>query len=680
MTGGPFGGLLTDRVWGLVVVAALFLAAAGAAWRARVPGGVTTDERRAHRVEHRRAMRVLGWLMWLAPWIVAAAAARFVDPYRPARTVVLVSRSRVEAPSGAPDPWSARVAELTAGLRDQRVLDAGNVVATILERLQKQGPHTGFGAGDPASEEVVATALRSALIDDDIEPAVVDGAAVAIPNDIRTVAGPLPRWVVESVEISVLRALTRRYRVEKVHAVVSGRRSAVGPVWGAIESFLEASEGAGPTGIDAHIYPVQEQPPVMLRSVLHAQKNPPDRCSGGIEVQFAMIVDSCTATAVACGTEIGVGLALYQGGVQQLTAMTTISVAVGRDSRVERRTVCFHPSSGGRFDAADLRTIDLRTSQPDVQSVPLVASTARAETVAAGQVRLRILSPPADRARWSNAAAIIREADADKTSTAVAAWQTRANTLGFNVLGKRGGEPLTVDVKNCGNNDAASSDVTLDACGDGIWIYPNAFRGSRKSTDVSPIKNKEVLRVRSTWSGLPGSDSWNGLGILHGKLWRPTDRGFTRLAEATVLSTELRQASFANQERLVPVVSRLPGDSTVTFFGFDPREQGAFFNEDRFDPERFLAIWTHFIEATYAAAAGPDRRWSTVGADDQPYCLLNAADLAQISGRGLWAPFVLLLLGMLLHIAMILLGLRSVPPASIGSSTRRIDRPALPPS
>ena len=60
--------------------------------------------------------------------------------------------------------------------------------------------------------------------------------------------------------------------------------------------------------------------------------------------------------------------------------------------------------------------------------------------------------------------------------------------LGFDLLGRRGGNHLELFVQDC---DASGEPLerTLDACkpDEGIWIYPSSFQPARESLHAEPL-------------------------------------------------------------------------------------------------------------------------------------------------------------------------------------------------
>src|SRR5579885_3742700 len=256
----PFAGLagLPGLALGIILCAALLLAALGATWRAQVPGGITDRERRAQDPRWRRSARWSGRLLLLAPGLVVGSAVLFIVPIRRPETVVLISRSRL-APPYLPgeDPWEAATQKLRAGLgSNQSVLDAGAVAGAVLEQLRLDPPNGGWSAGTLATDRRVEDALRKVLIDEDMALPRIRAAALQPPPPV---SGDLPPWLVESVEISVLRAMTRRYNVEHIEALVADRKSGVGWVWGGVETFLQHA-GDGGSGVkEVRLTPVKDQ-------------------------------------------------------------------------------------------------------------------------------------------------------------------------------------------------------------------------------------------------------------------------------------------------------------------------------------------------------------------------------------------------------------------------------------
>lgn len=400
----------------------------------------------------------------LYPFGLAAGVLLLLFQVSPSTTVVLVSR---ENRSTAVTPeW--RSATAGAGERG-RTIDAGRVVDRALQLFAAR--YTGAATATDAS---ALAAARQAVLDA-VREAARDGfAGATVPSADKVSFGSSVReqsWVVESIELAVLRLIAESANTELTVVLTGGRRDAAGtPTWQHASDYLRpAARFLGRTDVRV----VDGAPSGRLRLV-GAEELKADQ-AGSREV---LLTFHSPATP--------------GGGTESVQISPGARLAVRRSARNDLvRAVVDLPATADRVKAENLGTgaIDVVT----------VSSFAGGWTTK----RIRVLGPPS----WQRTVEQINSPPAAPTDRTAGWWLRLAhNRLFVNGL-LPAGAALTF------GGSAEPGDLVIDGTvGGGILMYcASSDPPPAPPTVRAPVVPSGLLAV---WTPRDGTDRVFGLGNL----------------------------------------------------------------------------------------------------------------------------------------------------------------------
>ena len=206
-----------------------------------VPGAVTEHERRGV-AEHERQLAgavkgLAAWLFrqvtWVVPLLLIGSTGYLFFPVRPPRTLLLVSRSRV---AGADGRWGKAWEDIASTIKPAgwwgKHLDAGPAVDAVFKRLVEPEtmPAGGWLADSADDLEKARKVVRAAMLDPAVVPLKIENAIDA-DRIVRPEAEVLPRWLRESVEISVLKSISAKENIGRIVVAAPDRMTPLGWAW-----------------------------------------------------------------------------------------------------------------------------------------------------------------------------------------------------------------------------------------------------------------------------------------------------------------------------------------------------------------------------------------------------------------------------------------------------------------
>jgi hypothetical protein len=646
MTRSPdFAPSLWDWVWspsfgpdaaplGLLLLGGVAVATIAALWKVRAPGSVTPNERRMLRPELVWLVRLDTLLGRVGPVVLVIGLGYLFFPVGSPETILLSSHSRIRGSSGEWEgEWQKAVAKhaVTAGR------DAGPLVTAVCNRLKDQPPATGWVKSDP---------LVRAWIGATTERLLGEGAGKIVAADRveHEIVTGLPRWVIESVEITVLNGLTQLHNTNRIVALVAQRQTAAGPTWGAaIETYLAAD----PTRWrPRHVVleKLLDAPVVWLETIVRAWREDDDwvaRCVFRVDpVQAERLDDS------AWGRQQRVALRTIEGA-----PVASQFVPLLRDVALQPRLVRF-PVTG--------RNVGLELVHDATERVLAWPLAAEGEGAGTNEITATIVTG-ADASAWEATIAGLSGAP-------FAGWREFLD------------EGLQMPLPRFAiSSSPPSGGIAIDAREPGeLWIMPaHALAAGAEGRPVtrpwSPDETGLPQRAAAADAGIPGCYSWAGVQLVSGEA-----RGMTaftrRTAVLLTLSRGLESGTLSHPGTAQPaVVSEFAISyagangvvrATGTHIGIDWRRQGmllenALVPAPSFERTRFLVGWTALVRAAYRVARSleSDPVTAGVGLDDYPTPLLDSTALSRFRRRGLMWPLALVVLGVLSYALLMARGI-----------------------
>ena len=185
-------------------------------------GGITKRERN-------RRIAFLGRCVLLSPLLCVFAVLTFIAPLKRPIKVVLVSRSRPESLDST--QREALLDDTRKVIRRVAVgLDVGSAVDSILVELTAKGRL--WRRDDLDQQSDIKVVVLRELDSMSTESHRLDTLDISSSPS-------LPRWVVESVELAFLKAMTQRFNVEEITLVLFDRMTDSGRVWAEMPDYLD---------------------------------------------------------------------------------------------------------------------------------------------------------------------------------------------------------------------------------------------------------------------------------------------------------------------------------------------------------------------------------------------------------------------------------------------------------
>lgn len=634
-------GNLNDWIWtpfltperiGLAVVLLSLLAFF--VWMAMRPGpaaGEVTPTERARLREGSFLGWALVWLVRLMPWLLVLGATLIFFPLEPPRIVLLSSRARVpgsESDQTWEQNWQAHVNETNLPA-DVTLVDLGPLVDRVCEQLRQLGLEQ-WRYEDPTVPIQLKDAVLAAF--EELEP-----PEVTEPNRLehRAETG-LPNWVVESVELAVLKGYLQRYNVAMVVASVADRRTTLGHAWDQSEEYLQLDSprtAESPTRI--HIARRASNVRVRLERVVKAEYHSP-------AMKWVVHCLFSTAPAKAGAEEKVTVRAMLEGHNNE----TSAEVKILGEPRLVPVVLEFSNAAKEPLPTAVIQLGD----QPGRRPIPAeVGGTATPP---------RVSWHVQDLSRWNSTATILG------TNQVFENWRGRMKTMG---------RPFFRADWGVSDGTVVVDDQTSPGS---VWIYPAKF----DLTKLPPLQSAlrpmtKPIRARvSNGTDLPGVYSWDGLRMLDDQVAVP-EVSLRKASEQLPLVSFLREGIQGRGEPPTPLVSRFvvsvesAGDdladtkAVVTHIALSPGSQGVLVPGtpgDPYDNDRLTVFWTALLDGVHRTEVGRVEA-APPESDDLPIPLFDATDIQSLRSTALAGNLIPMLAGLLIFALFICWGIANAP-------------------
>ena len=650
-----------------VLVAILVI---GAWWPGKAPGGVSRKERAWGRWwhVHSRPIRVFGTLLGvvgslLAPAAICAGIFLLLYPLNQPTTLLLVTRT----PPGSGDDWNREwqvqvERYLPAHQAGERFVDLGPVVDNVCDELVARRPPGGWDRDDLDQRQQIRNAALKVMVLSFAHPKEVEDAGAARCPAARF---DLPRWVVESVEIAILRGASLRWNARKLLAVVGDRGGPTAVDWREVADSCRTA-WLQPSGIHLEPKPVRAAARLRFFRQLRPSPSEPLTLDGVafIEVQTGK-TDSSKDTTVELvllglreGKEVTLasqslivpldrpGLFPYKlAGLQWKTGERPLRVGVQTPEP-------FFPRSGRVASATDER------SNSDTVSVVVSEDVKRWEATI-----LRLQGDP-----------LFRE------------WRERLEAE-FQL-------PAAPDrLRFVINRPAESAGAVVTRQGRSVWIHPPQLKAfpSVENLPIPPDRPGEkpvkFMRCRIGPKSNPGILSWQNIPFVDQPISQVTEPKIMARAWPLVIRDPLpyhfdyTPVELARESQVIATRFRTEVDiedgnkktrmtTQVTHVGFDLGEQGCLLNADgslpsQFEAARFLACWTLVLESIQAVQVMPsgsaESNQSGRLDDDAALFLIEPSDVPTMSEAALRPGILFLAIGIAGYGGFVIRGILSSP-------------------
>ncbi len=625
--------------------------------------------------------------------LLALALVELLFPFSRPVTLVLASRARAEAKEAC---QVTLVKTLTAAKYPPQFaglyLDVGPVVDRVCAELASMtlDPIPSSGAAPSASTPVwhdqgrfqaaLRTACRKVLIDDGVAPPVCDPFTTD-RSSLMGSASSLPNWVVESVEITVMRALLERYNVSRFVAVVSERITPTGNNWGYVELYLEQVKNRL-LETKADIIPFETPSSLALRAVVSSHQA---KGVGSDDWTLDCLVEAVPSADSPPHSQEDIRLALYSQSGAEIAALThRVEMPERRLKSVQRIEFKNIPSTEIPAKIVGIKLA--ATGSVEHIGIPLPVPR---DPASLDQVRVLFDGPQVE--DWRQSLEFIRNAAGPPGSPSVAdsalkPWIERIRQTLF-ALDPR--KLLAVDSAP----DSETIVIGEVAAKDRLVIFP--FKSGLASSDVAvetPVTGRPVAvgdphghhRGEAMYASLPGVDSFDELPLEPGcrELFFPDS---LEIARHRTVKGELVLGATTNED--VPafaIACRLKRDTTdsgrlavVTVLAIDAAAQGVLLQKvgatarprSAFELAKFCAGWSAIFDAISHAGScsfgGPDGTFDDgTTAQPDPSPVLDYELLDETRQLSSWPRLVAVLLGLAGYASWTIHGLknRPIPP------------------
>lgn len=633
------------RIWvGIMLVVILAVSVTGAMWSYRVPGEVASRERANLRNGTRAIQCLFGILFRLMPLCLVIGTTLLFFPISPPKTLLLSSRARITDEGDWTKDWTDAVAKSGASA-DDGYLDLGPLVDDACEHIAKPNSQ----ANEPlAAHENLVSNWRP---DDPTVRAYLEGTVQGIlaEREPSTVTDPtqvkhrvetrLPRWVVESIELGILRGQTQRCNTRRVVALTADRATRFGNAWDRAEDYLRL--GAPNPSTAYTIVRIASGDPVRIEQVYDLQ---PDG---------ERVTASCIFSVRPINNAQKIELFLVLKNQPNLQIREDVNIPA-----TDRFLYVFPKVTFTGVPAtAEIEAVKQNTTPP--HSIRVSRAAGGTDTWSE-LVQLRVQEPNAWKTTFEKL----------KTDPAFSEWVKRMENLDHN--------PNKISFSDTGGSLVIDTQTTPG----GVWIYPAEFATEPGEADArlsvllqGGQEAKSPVRARRAAPGdMPGVDSWDLLPLAeHGPTPTPIAVGDSA-AERRLLALELASgATLRNGETVSPFVTRLvepvrPAGGrriVLTYIALNPVEQGVILAADgtphsNYERARVAVFWTAILDALRRA---PDARLEEAEAGaDAPIPLLNSTEREKLRASALTTNLVPLLVGLLIFAVFVRMGIANAPP------------------
>jgi hypothetical protein len=668
---------LTGVVSHLVSIAlwmAATVAVGVASWVIRLPGPLTQRERTEMAPRRQKATRLRSWTYLLAPVGMMAALWQLTVPLRPPAMLVLASRSRTWR-SADEEAWRRGTESmrhtLGNGKSDQiDVIDAGVVVDTALAVANRVIQSAGPGAAIDRAilEDSIRFWLRRyvspGIMSSVTRPvSAVTWSGGASPSD-ASLDHHLPRSLIESVELTVLKALSQMANVTSVALVVADRETPSGWVWEGAAAYLTTG---GARGAEAHVTidTVRETPAMRI-----VDANVTSSQDGKLTVAIQLEVPG-RARGYNLVPPAPVRFQLRAIGDRTYPSASSVQVTFAPMPRLVTAIAQFP------LPSPSARSWQLGIDGDEDSWTPLLRLIGDRELI---QVGLRADAPLNQRLHATLTHLV---QDDVPQGSAIARWREWMSAYGFPVTSGA----FKIVTRTCDRSAAGIPvDVIIDGCphngtaADALRVYPVRFDVTRVLATtlavdtIAQIPRSHVfVRGAVENAAMPGLYSFDNLPLQSDTFYLTHVDGSQ--STCTMVSARLVAESFldplaSGQFFRFPIVQEdvISRDVVVTTFGFSAGREGMLVDRagvsSGVPPEaaHLLAAWTHLLAAVRSAASARSACLLPAPAVDTaaPTPYLRAADITALRGHGMFGSVVLFSLALGLYAWSVRAMLRSV--------------------
>lgn len=634
---------------GFLLIALLAIVAS--LWWTGLPGPVTRAER--------RSTKKSGWITTVlglgSPFVLWMALGYLYFPLEEPVSLALSSRARVSLPADSVNGdkwlrnWSESFKEPVAG----EVLDSGPLVDTVLHSLLTTPPVEGWDRN--------ATQVVERVREDTVRAvreqcnALPQSPAIPVSHRVET---ELPAWLVESVELAVLKGVTQCRNVRQILAMVQPRDTSLGPTWGeSVKNYLQADASRVEQPIAPYIVPADDPPAVFLRAVISQTTAEGELTTALLfEVNVEKVGQISDANWHEAAT---VRLLKADGSIQG-----EVDLSGGLSEPPLSKEVGFQGVSA-KFGRVNLGA-DIQIQHPySGQTLPLLGEVeshaVRREVDSEADVEVRSVTIVTDsnRAEWG--------------ATLTALFHEPAFTSFRQRIGISSGDRVVPSFPE----NVPNSGAVVQVVDEGVWIYDGKFVEKVRDTPLRPFHlvkpGTYTARNIGASAGPPGISSWEGtqLGKFEGysivETERPSYRAFAYpLVEKIIYGAGAKSGQFPT-----PLVTVLPvkangEEGLATFIGLNPRALGVLLDVNgqpgsQFDSALFEAFWSTTISALrLVSSTHVDSNVSRLTGGGRiaftrvpPMVLLGSRELRLIRSDALMLPYVLVGIGLIGYCAWI---------------------------
>jgi hypothetical protein len=617
--------LLTSGEVGLALVglALLLVFAVAATWPIRVPGELTRGERsRLGRTDVLASL--FAWLVRVTPLLLAVGGTLLFFPVAVPRDLFLSSRARSTLGDDA-DEWEAKWEELVETASEEG-LDMGVVVDAVCDRLiQEAEPGEPWRPADPILRQRLRETVRSTFAE--VEPSIVRAREVGHRIETR-----LPHWVVETVELAVLKAQSQRTNARRYHLLVADHRTDSGDAWDLLIPYLQADASAAqPPSIEVIRRPEQRTP--RLERVLEATESK----RTGIVVRCIFSVPPQSMPNQTA--EIQLSLQMSDGWT---SPPKKVSLIGGRRFTLVHQEVEYAASGPARSPQLVVQITEPPLSRP---IPPRQAGTVK--------IQLRVQNPSLWRETWETL----------KTDSAFRSWREHHAERG---------QPIDQIALSDEEGEAVVDSRTDPGS---VWIYPAAvLPTSLQRPVVHPGPTRPIRAFRGAATDLPGLFSWEALPLRPQMTVTDFRAGngsttATRRPLRPHLSDGRNRRNDVDPSPLVTTHRHPRGEAT--HLALAPEEQDAL--NPIGEPIRAAIVWTALLNAIQRCRQ-PEIAVDTQEIEDDPKLILESRDLQEFRATALSGNLLPLLVGLLLLAGVVTRGVAGSPTqrkVKVSAETRK---------
>ncbi|MDX1930569.1 MAG: hypothetical protein SFV81_28860 [Pirellulaceae bacterium] len=543
-------------LWSYAICCAAILFGVAAFWWIRIPGGVHPAERSTRRSISHSAFAFLGTIA--CPTFMAVGIAYLLFPVTPPRILVLSSRVRPETDSWT-EEWKTQFER--AVLPGMHAYDAGAVVDEVCAELVSKKDTLHFDHTNPQAVADIRRVVSEHLLGRAPQLHRVDRADFASTVASNGSAKLLPVWVVQSVEITVLKLLTEQYNVARIASRFSDSSGGAFPASSLREFLAQDCRRHRPIDVE-NIVVAPRQSEVELSSILAVRSN-----AGGTAIDAMLFSDIPRSET----------LILEISGNNKQVESATLAPSLPRGFSVQQ------------FQFAPPISNDiLLESVANLTDDPTVVRSVPRDPKSLPPIQIRFSG-----SRASSFESTFQRLLTDTSSHDVLEWRERMLDFGLDA------NPTRFVMA------ASSADVVI-VCEEGFVAIGKAMVPG--SLVAHELAEHRPYRGQSVRGAAPGVYSLNKLQFRRNSTLSTPDArlfgqpvGNIEFMGPSLVSCSIPLPSPTHKLLQAPVIGSTTVDSDQSFFiGFDFQTQSMLFDAATDQPnERMLAVWTLIIEAAF---------------------------------------------------------------------------------